>query len=481
MFNKNKYGENKVKRKNNNKKFLNNKKDRKEIFNDNQEYSTSLKNESSIENNKKIRKDIYEIAGYYYDNEKNRYFPLNYKQQRKISKEGEIELKKNKNENIRLSNFNLIHVCKIKEKRVLKTYCNRIKALKNSNFINFEYEGDKLPNNIYNFYLNRYLLILDYFSPNTGNINSNNFTTIIIHDVINNKFIKKIEIEDFYNDFMIKENNLILLDNITKISIIKDINKIIESKESNIILKYINKFKIRIDNIERISMVYKWPLINIINECQYYYLIWNNFYFFDTSKINNEIIIKNSDIIYLSKNQIIKYKNDLKINKVNIDKKNHYINFFINFDSNGNKKIIFFYLFTVIGEIHCYLFNKNDKFKLKKIITNEILKDIQIINIIPFKNDNNYLMISNQNDIFNLNLKNQTMTKIIYNENNQNKSIKYKTKIFKFFEDLNCLVFDDNNYIKVLSLEDFIITKKFLYNDHKYNILIINKTDLIIV
>ena len=109
------------------------------------------------------------------------------------------------------------------------------------------------------------------------------------------------------------------------------------------------------------------------------------------------------------------------------------------------------------------------------------MKDIQIINIIPFKNDNNYLMISNQSDIFNLNLKNQTMTKIIYNENNQNKSINYKTKIFKFFEDLNCLVFDDNNYIKVLSLDDFIITKKFLYNEHKYNILIINKTDLIIV
>ena len=213
-----------------------------------------------------------------------------------------------------------------------------------------------------------------------------------------------------------------------------------------------------------------WLILKIINECQYYYLIWNNFYFFDTSKINNGIIIKNSDIIYLSKNQIIKYKNDLKINKVNIDKKNHYINFFINFDSNGNKKILFFYFFTVIGEIHCYLFNKNDKFKLKKIITNEILKDIQIINIIPFKNDNNYLMISNQNDIFNLNLKNQTMTKIIYNENNQNKSINYKTKIFKFFEDLNCLVFNDNNYIKVLSLEDFIITKKFLYNDNKYNI-----------
>ena len=174
MFNKYKYDGKKAKKKNNNKKFLNNKKSRKEKFYENSEY-TLFRNGTYSENNKIPRKDIYEIAGYYYDNEKNRYFPLNYKQQRKISKEEEIELKKNKNENIRLSNFHLIHICKIKEKRVLKTYCNRIKALKNSNFINFEYEGDKLPNNIYNFYLNRYLLILDYFSPNTGNINSNNF------------------------------------------------------------------------------------------------------------------------------------------------------------------------------------------------------------------------------------------------------------------------------------------------------------------
>ena len=133
------------------------------------------------------------------------------------------------------------------------------------------------------------------------------------------------------------------------------------------------------------------------------------------------------------------------------------------------------------GEIHCYFFNKNNKFKLKSVITNKIMNNIQIINLIPFKNDYNYLIISNKNDILNLNLKHQTMTKIDFNENNENKSIKYKTKVFIFNEDFNSIIFDDNNYIKILSLDDFTIIKKFLYDNYKYNILTINKSDLIVI
>ena len=480
MFNKYKYDGKKAKRKNNNKKFLNNKKSRKEKFYENSEY-TLFRNGTYSENNKIPRKDIYEIPGYYYDNEKNRYFPLNFKEQKKNPKKEEIQLKNSKKDNIGFSNFNLIHYCKIKEKRILKNYYDKIKALKKSDLINIEYEGDKLPNSLYTFYLSKYLLILDYFNPNTDNYILNNFISIIIHDVINNKFIKKIIIEDFYNDFIIKENNLILIDNITKISIIKDIKELIESKDENILFKFIKKFNINIDNIERISMVYKWPFINIINNFQYYYLVWNNFYFFDIGEINNKITLKNSDALYLSKNQIFGYKNDFLIRKVYINKKNHYINFFITFDSNGNNKIPYFYLFSVTGEIHCYFFNKNNKFKLKSVITNKIMNNIQIINLIPFKNDYNYLIISNKNDILNLNLKHQTMTKIDFNENNENKSIKYKTKIFIFNEDFNSIIFDDNNYIKVLSLDDFTIIKKFLYDNYKYNILTINKSDLIVI
>ena len=91
----------------------------------------------------------------------------------------------------------------------------KIKYLKSSNYIHFEYESEKFPNNIYLFYKNRYLLILDYFNEN------NNFSTSIsIHDIVNNSFIKKIIIEEYFNDFTILENSLILIDNIINLSII---------------------------------------------------------------------------------------------------------------------------------------------------------------------------------------------------------------------------------------------------------------------
>ena len=129
-------------------------------------------------------------------------------------------------------------------------------------------------------------------------------------------------------------------------------------------------------------------------------------------------------------------KNNQKIKRINIDKKHHYINFFIY--SNKSPK---FYFFTIYGDIHCYKFNKDNNFILKQIITNEVLNNIQIINIRPFKNDYNYLLISNQNNIFDLNLKNQTVTNINIEENNENKNIKYKTKIFEYNEDINCLIY----------------------------------------
>ena len=73
------------------------------------------------------------------------------------------------------------------------------------------------------------------------------------------------------------------------------------------------------------------------------------------------------------------------------------------------------------------------------------------------------------------------MTKIDYNKNSETKSIKYKIKIFKYIGDLNCLIFDVDNLIKILSLDDFTIINKFLYNDYKYNILTINNFDFILI
>ena len=487
MLGKNKNGKNKVRWKNKNNKFLNNKKHRKEEYDSNSEYLASKKKKSHIKNDINIGEEIYEIPGYYYDKNKRRYFLKNPNEQLNIKRYEESQINKEpKIKNFILSNFKAIHSCKITDKKILKKKFDRVKSLKDANLINIEYTGDKFPNDIYMFYSNQYLLKLDYFSLNTDNNTlNNNFVNIIIHDIISNKFIKKIVIEEFYNDFIIKENNLILIDNITKISIINNINEIIESKEKKIVVNFIKKFNIRVDNIERISMVYKWPFINIINNYKFYYLVWNNFYYFDISEINNtndKLSMTNSDIIYLSKREIMYNKIDIKINKAHTKKRNHYINFFINTNNSFiDNKSPYFYFFTINGEIHCYKFNKKNSFQLKQIITNEILKNIQIINILPFRNEFNYLIISNQNDIFNLNIKNQTMTKIDYNKNSENKSITYKIKIFKYIEDLNCLIFDEDNLIKILSLDDFTIINKFLYNDYKYNILTISNSDLILI
>ena len=478
MKRKNKYGINKNKWNNKSNKFLNNKKYRNDIIINNSNIVTSVKKESIIDNNSVKENYVYDIPGYYYDKEKKRYFLLdqfNLDKSNIKNKKEEIKVKETKKEKSILSNFNIIRSCKLKDKKLMKKYYDRVKSLRESNFIKLEYEGDKLPNSIYLFYLKKYLLILDYFNPNINNNTS--FTNILIHDVINNKFIKKIIIEEFYNDFIIKKDNLILIDNIAKLTVINNINKIIEAKDRNIIIEYSNKFNIKIDNIERISMVYKWPFININNNNTYYYLIWNSFFSFDLDDINKSNIT-NSEIIYFTKSQIMRNKNNPKINKINIDKKHHYINFFIY--SNTHHESSKFYFFTVNGEIHCYKFNKNRKFKLKQIITNEALNNIQIVNISPFKTNYNYLIISNQNIIFDLNLKNQTVTKISLEENNENKNIKYKMKIFEYNEDINCLIYDEDKYIKILSLDDFTIIEQFLYNDYKYNILTTNNDFIII-
>jgi len=469
MNRKNKNGWNKMKDKNKDKKFLNNKKYRNDL------------DKNNFDDSHNEKEKILNIPGYYYDKEKKRYFPIKYLETINIKNKEKPQFQKNKIENLSISNFNLIRSSKFTDKKILKKQYNRIDNLKISNYINIEYEEDKLPNTIYLFYSNKYLLKLDYFNPSSDN-NNNTFTNILIHDVINNIFIKKIVIEEFYNDFIIKDDNLILIDNITKISIINDIKTIIESKDKKIFIKFINKFKIKIDNIERISMVYKWPFININNKYTYYYLVWNNFFYFDISVINNKekLIVTNGEILYLSKNQLMNNKIIFKINKVKIDKKYHYINFFINRDNNNNSSN--FYFFTVNGEIHNYKFKKNNIFKLKQIITNEILNNIQIINIKLFKKEYNYLLVSNKNDIFNLNLKYQTITKININkENNEYKNIKYKMKIFEYIDNINSLIYDDNEYIRILNLDDFTNIGKLIYNNYKYNILIFNHNNNLMI
>ena len=474
--NKNYY--NRQKRNFNGKNFLSNKKYRQKEENKNN-IKTKI---STYSQSKEEQENEYTIPGFYYDKEKNRYFSLKNKEILKEIKEQNNEnaiksMPKSINENYNLSYFNMIHLSRNIKTNDLKKLYSRTKFLKNSNYIDIQYEGDKFPNNIYTFYKNKYLLILDYFNDN------NVSTTITIHDIVNNKFIKKIIIDEFYNDMIIIQNNLILIDNITKISIINNINEVIESKDKKIIIDKVDKFEIKIKNIDRITMVYKWPFISMDNNT-YYYLVWNNFFYFfidnNFKKKENklQLLKHNNEILYLPKNELIKGYHIINLNKVNINKKYHYINFIISKDKKNKNN---FYFFTSEGEIHRYKFKKNNIFTLKQIISNELLVNNPIIDVCNYYN-NNFMIISNKSFLYNLDLLNQTMTEINNDISNLNgnRSIKFKMKIFEYNEKLNSIIYEEDDNIIIFSLDDFSLIKKFKINNYKYNILMLNNEPIII-
>ena len=474
--NKNYY--NRQKRNFNGKNFLSNKKYRQKEENKNY-IKTKI---STYSQSKEEQENEYIIPGFYYDKEKNRYFSLKNKEILKEIKEQNNEnaiksMPKSIKENYNLSYFNMIHLSRNIKTNDLKKLYSRTKFLKNSNYIDIQYEGDKFPNNIYTFYKNKYLLILDYFNDN------NVSTTITIHDIVNNKFIKKIIIDEFYNDMIIIQNNLILIDNITKISIINNINEVIESKDKKIIIDKVDKFEIKIKNIDRITMVYKWPFISMDNNT-YYYLVWNNFFYFfidnNFKKKENklQLLKHNNEILYLPKNELIKGYHIINLNKVNINKKYHYINFIISKDKKNKNN---FYFFTSEGEIHRYKFKKNNIFTLKQIISNEFLVNNPIIDVCNYYN-NNFMIISNKSFIYNLDLLNQTMTEINNDISNLNgnRSIKFKMKIFEYNEKLNSIIYEEDDNIIIFSLDDFSLIKKFKINNYKYNILMLNNEPIII-
>ena len=453
-----------------NKHFLN-----KKTFKQKEEFSFS-KNKNG--NGNDINEDSeYKIPGFYYDKNKNRYFSLKDKEiikKLKInSNDDKIEQKlintKNIN-NIKLSLFNMIHLSNIIEKKNLLKYYSRVQYLKNSNYINIQYEEDKYPNIIYLFFKNKYLLILDYSTDNPVS------TSISIYDIINNIFNKKIIIEEFYNDFTILYDNLILIDNITKLSIINNINKIIESKDKKINIDITNKFSIKINNIERISMVYNWPFIHIQNNI-YYYLLWNYFYSLNINDNNiySNLMKFNNEIIYITKSDLLNKNHIIEINKIDIKKKYRYINFFIN-EKN-------FYLFTPNGEIHRYKFKKNNNFILKQIITNELLFNKTIIEICNYCK-NNFLLISNQSNIYSLDLLNQKMIELNEMSLNDKKlndiNVKYKYTIFEYNDILNCIIYENSENIIIFSLDDFSEIKRFKIDNYKYNVLKINNIPKII-
>ena len=221
-------------------------------------------------------------------------------------------------------------------------------------------------------------------------------------------------------------------------------------------------------------MVYKWPFIQYEKRNNtFYYLLWNNFLTLNI-KQNDFIVKRNNSIIYLSSNEISGIPNKIEIKKISIRKEYHYINFVI---LEYNK----FYLFTSDGEIHFYKFKKDGKFFLKEKINNDLLNNVSLVKICYYKKSN-FLMISNKGLLYNFDLNKNLISEINnrLGEKERNVSVKYKMKIFKFIEDLNCFVYENqNNEIVLFSLCDFVVLQKIVTNEKIYNVIFISDFPLI--
>ena len=372
---------------NNNTNFLNKKKRK-----------TSNINNDSNNYNKEITIDDCnnpDIPGFYFDKEKNRYFSL--KDKESLNKVISIKKEKNfKNNNFndtiakKISNFLAMHNSLILNKNDLQTnIMAEAEYLQTSNkIIKIDSLGDKL-SNIYDLFLNKYFILLDYS-------NEESLTSILVYDLYVKNIVKKLFISGFYNDFSIVDNHLILINNITKVSIISNLDNIINSKKNKLNILLTKQNEIHIKNIYSIPMVYKWPFIQYEKRNNtFYYLLWNNFLTLNI-KQNDFIVKRNNNIIYLSNNEISGIPNKIEIKKIFITKDYHYINFVI---LEYNK----FYLFTSDGEIHFYKFKKNGKFFLKEKINNDLLNNVSLVKICYYKKSN-FLMISNKGILYNFDL-----------------------------------------------------------------------------
>ena len=202
---------------NNNMNFLNRKKRKSFNIID----SNNCNNEITDKNY-----NIFNIPGFYFDKEKNRYFSLKDKDSlnKVITDKKEKNLKKINFSNIigkKISNFLILHNSfSFSKKNIEKKIMSKVEYLQTSNkIIKIDSLGDKL-SNVYDLFLNKYFILLDYS-------NEESLTSLLVYDIYEKNIIKKLFINNYYNDFSIVENYLILINNIIKISIINNLDSII--------------------------------------------------------------------------------------------------------------------------------------------------------------------------------------------------------------------------------------------------------------
>lgn len=411
------------------------------------------------ENKNKSNNDTMELYGFYYDKEKNRYFPINQDMKnnffkKEAKKENKIIKKETNNKSIYSPYTMISRYSKIIDNRVL--YYSFPKGKERIKQYNIGTLGEKVTNLPYGIMDKRYIVTMS---------NNSSMSVLTFTKISTDNYIKKIFFDNTitkYDNFTITEDNtLIIIYNFTLHFIIQpSILNWLDNKKSNVTFLLSSSIKLHINKMSNIPMMYTWPVISS-NDQKFYILIWKTFYIISIDKVN-KVKKKNTETIIID--QFTTSNDSYSIIYKKTYTKDSFINVYVN-----DKSVL---LFESKGNIYKY---SKRSMKLKQIISNESVSSI--VDIVRYSKQM-ILFICDDRTMFSYNINNNNIT-MLYQSGSKNNLIFKRNLIningeFAFFK-------NENNKVCAYSLTEYEIMKEYDLKENEYNYIYNNNTNNIIL
>ena len=399
-------------------------------------------NYNEIKNNNKT----LDIPGFYFDIEKNRYFPIDNKNKGCLKSYSDIIDEKNKrninqkimkynNKNNQISFFQLIRFQKFYQNSFINKNINKQNMLSN-NFV-ITSLGEKNDNFPYKIFNEKYFIKLQYDS---------NYTCLLVIKINDQNYIKKFIIEEKFDNFKIVEDSIFLIKNYTNIFCLSDFSKLLKNNNEKIKISISKMFSLRIPNFKSIPVMYDWPIIQNYHLI-FYYLVKNYIFSFEIK--HNEFLKKNSEVIIIDKNCFL--------SKIIYKEKHFFKNEF--FFTNFIISIKYIVLFNIDGKI--LFVNRND-YQIKNIIYDKL--SFPIIDILKIKK-NIYLLQNSIHSIYLFDKYNKNIMELYISSKNNN--LVFNQNIM-YFDNKTNLIFFMNEFNEIIFYS--LLDKKIIKILHKKNI-----------
>ena len=405
--------------------------------------------------------DIIEIPGFYFDIEKNRYFPLENKNNGILKSYSQIideknrrnhNQKINKNNKYQISNFQIIRFQKFYDNSYINKNINKEEIIsKNYEIISF---GEKLDDLPYKIFHDKYLIKMQF------NIN---YTSLLINKIDDENYYKKFFIYEKFDNCKIIGNSIFLIQNYINIFCLSNFLDLLNSKKEKLQISITKCFSFKIHNFKSLPMMYDWPIITFYHDI-YYYLIKNHLFSFEIE--NKEFITKNTDSIIIEKNVFL--------SKIIFKGKHIFQNHY--FFTNLIVSLKYFTLFNKDGKI---LFINKNNYQIEYILNT---LNTTIIEVLKIKK-NLYLLQNSIHSIFLFDKYNKKIIELYVS--NKTNNLTFNQKLISFQNKIN-LIFFKNEYNEVIIYS--LLEKKIIkvlqqnnLNENKIRFLIDNYENKFII